>query len=224
MPSYLVVTPIPEQALEVLASLVDEPFETDHPDCLTIDEAGLIGIDRIRELKHFLARRPYSRHSQQVFVPHAERLTIPAQNALLKTLEEPPEQAQLVLAARHESQLLATIVSRCRIIRPTLTTLKQTSDIAPELISLLKLPIWKRIQLAGRLGYPKERAKDWLVKATYHFREELRLKPTLNTLANLKLTLETLARIEANVDPRLALEELFLQLLTSGQEMGGGGD
>ena len=71
-----------------------------------------IAIDAIRELGSFLARKVPGGGRRVVLIEAAERLTVEAQNALLKTLEEPPEGTILVLTSSNERALLPTIISR----------------------------------------------------------------------------------------------------------------
>jgi DNA polymerase III subunit delta' len=73
-------------------------------------------IGTVREWQHDLNLRPYEAR-RRVFILHdAERLNEEASNAMLKTLEEPPPYATLVLVA-NSTDLLPTIVSRCRVLR-----------------------------------------------------------------------------------------------------------
>lgn len=81
-------------------------------------EGGSIGIEAIRNLEQFLALRvprdvPLNRGA---IIEQADNLTIEAQNALLKTLEEPPEGTVLILTASHQKALLPTIISRVQTI------------------------------------------------------------------------------------------------------------
>lgn len=73
-----------------------------------------IGIDPVRELCAQLALSPQRAPRQVALLALAEQLTIPATNALLKTLEEPPGGALLVLVSEQPRALLATVRSRCR--------------------------------------------------------------------------------------------------------------
>jgi DNA polymerase-3 subunit delta' len=90
-----------------------------HPDFLVITpEEGKtqIKIDVIRELRRLTEYPPLGGGWRVVLIKPAEALTAQsdaAANALLKTLEEPPERHLLVLTARGEAELLPTIVSRC---------------------------------------------------------------------------------------------------------------
>jgi DNA polymerase III subunit delta' len=90
-----------------------------HPDFLVISpEEGKaqIKIEVIRELRRLTEYPPLGGGWRVVLIKPAEALTVQsdaAANALLKTLEEPPERHLLVLTARGEAELLPTIVSRC---------------------------------------------------------------------------------------------------------------
>ncbi len=76
-----------------------------------------ISIDQIRDLQHQLSLKPYAADHKIGILPEAQRMTVEAQNALLKTLEEPPAHSVLILTAPSTKQLLPTIVSRCQIVR-----------------------------------------------------------------------------------------------------------
>lgn len=90
-----------------------------HPDLLQVaPEEGKkdIGIGQIRELTEFLSRSGFSGLARITIIPRAERLTLAAANALLKTLEEPADRTFLLLAAVSPGRLLPTIRSRCQIL------------------------------------------------------------------------------------------------------------
>jgi DNA polymerase III subunit delta' len=73
-------------------------------------------IATVREWQRDISLRPYEAR-RRIFILHdAERLNEEASNAMLKTLEEPPPYATLILVA-NSTELLATIVSRCRVLR-----------------------------------------------------------------------------------------------------------
>ena len=73
-----------------------------------------ISIDQIRELQRELAFRSLSGHAKIGIVNDAEHLTLQAQNALLKTLEEPEGDSLLVLVSVNSASLAPTILSRCQ--------------------------------------------------------------------------------------------------------------
>lgn len=94
--------------------------ENVHPDYLTVErqeKKTLIGIEQItRELEPWLSNKPYRAKHRVAVIKEAHLLSSTAANALLKTLEEPPEFAVIILVS-DENNLLETIVSRCQQIR-----------------------------------------------------------------------------------------------------------
>jgi DNA polymerase III subunit delta' len=76
-----------------------------------------IRIDQVRALQHTLALAPYAGAYRIALLPNFQRATTQAANALLKTLEEPPDRVVLLLTASSPEGLLPTIVSRCEVIR-----------------------------------------------------------------------------------------------------------
>jgi len=91
-----------------------------HPDLLVIrrfeDKKDII-IDQIREVSKFLSLKPYMAPYKIVLILNFEDANQNSQNALLKTLEEAPGFAVLLLTAENGEQLLPTIVSRCETMR-----------------------------------------------------------------------------------------------------------
>ena len=91
-------------------------FETgNHPDVFRIThEKTVISVDDIRtQLNANVVIKPYSSEHKVFIVDEAELMNEAAQNALLKTLEEPPEYVVILLLAESEDMLLPTIRSRC---------------------------------------------------------------------------------------------------------------
>ena len=99
-----------------------------HPDLHLIEleeDASLIKVDQIRELSGKLAMRSYRGHAKVGVIDPAELMNISSNNALLKTLEEPPEDTLLLLATSRTERLAPTVMSRCqkiRIVTPDGTT------------------------------------------------------------------------------------------------------
>ena len=91
-----------------------------HPDAHILrPEKKTLGIDEIRALIDSLALRPYEGGRHVVIIEQADRMTPSAQNALLKTLESPPEDTMFFLVADSAADLLPTIRSRCQAVRFT---------------------------------------------------------------------------------------------------------
>ena len=100
-----------------------------HPDVQFIAPEGRsLKIDQVRALQHDLALSPYEGRYRVAIFDQFETATIEAQNALLKTLEEPPAYAVLIVLAADSELLLPTIVSRCQQIALRPLTLAQVRE------------------------------------------------------------------------------------------------
>ena len=89
-----------------------------HPDFGEIKPDGnCVKIEQIRELQRKIAEPPIISDKKVYIIDDADTATKEAQNALLKTLEEPPEFANIILIGSNESSFLSTIKSRCMILR-----------------------------------------------------------------------------------------------------------
>jgi DNA polymerase-3 subunit delta' len=89
-----------------------------HPDChLIVPDGQHIKIEQIREVERLAALTPYEGRVKVFLVDDAERMTLPTANALLKTLEEPPDRTVLILILSQIRALPATVLSRCQVVR-----------------------------------------------------------------------------------------------------------
>lgn len=91
-----------------------------HPDLFITQadsEGGTLKVDQVRELQRSLALTPYEARYRVAMLLRFEEAHPSAQNAILKTLEEPPPRAVLLVTALAADNLLPTIVSRCEVIR-----------------------------------------------------------------------------------------------------------
>jgi DNA polymerase-3 subunit gamma/tau len=86
-------------------------------DVLEIDAASNRGIDQIRELREMVRYAPAASRYKIVILDEAHQLTDEASNALLKTLEEPPERVVFILATTRAEDLVETIKSRAQLFQ-----------------------------------------------------------------------------------------------------------
>lgn len=110
-----------------------------NPDIIYVshEKPGSIGVEDIRkQLNGDIMIKPYSCPFKIYIIDEADKLTVQAQNALLKTIEEPPAYAVIMLLTAKASALLPTILSRC-----VLLTLKPVKD------SLIKEYLMKNLQI-----------------------------------------------------------------------------
>ncbi len=88
-----------------------------NPDFSIIEPDGnVIKIDQIREMQKGVQEKPIISSKKVYIINDADKMKREAQNALLKTLEEPPEFVTIILVGENENEFLATIKSRCMIL------------------------------------------------------------------------------------------------------------
>jgi len=118
--------------------------ERKHADVQVIGLEGRmeIGIDQIREMQHAASLKPFEGRNRVFVIDGADHLSHEAANCLLKTLEEPPPNVQLILLAVNERLLLPTVLSRC-----------QKLELGP-----LPTPVIEQA-LSHRWGVPVEQAR-----------------------------------------------------------------
>lgn len=90
-----------------------------HPDVVVVEFTGVknIKVDQVRdEIEEKLYLRPFEGRFKIVIVDEAERMNHSAQNAFLKTLEEPPRDSVIILLTSRPETLLATLRSRCQTV------------------------------------------------------------------------------------------------------------
>jgi DNA polymerase III delta' subunit len=91
-----------------------------HPDMVWVEnEEGKnkLTVEQVRGLQKKISVLPLTADFHVVVIPEAELLNLEAQNALLKTLEEPPANTITILISKQTGSLLPTVLSRCRMVR-----------------------------------------------------------------------------------------------------------
>jgi DNA polymerase-3 subunit delta' len=84
------------------------------PDDGTLEWVDTISIDRVRGLTEFVHLTSHRQRAKVGVISPAERMNTAAANALLKTLEEPPDNTYLILVSDEPGRLMPTVLSRCR--------------------------------------------------------------------------------------------------------------
>lgn len=95
-----------------------QAMDQNHPDIKiwTHKKPKTFSVDEVRELISDVYIRPYQSERKIYIIPDAHLMNAPAQNALLKTLEEPPEYIVIILLSNSADAMLETILSRCQTI------------------------------------------------------------------------------------------------------------
>jgi DNA polymerase III subunit gamma/tau len=110
-------------------------------DVLEIDAASNRGIDQIRELREMVRYAPASGRYKVVILDEAHQLTDEASNALLKTLEEPPESVVFILATTQPEDLADTIKSRAQLFQFRALSFAEVSEALERISKSEKIKI-----------------------------------------------------------------------------------
>ncbi|MFH0863912.1 MAG: hypothetical protein V1858_02410 [Candidatus Gottesmanbacteria bacterium] len=220
--SILIIGGNLDKRKQTVQELIKTKYQVSNFDTVLIEGETSIGIEQIRTLEHQAALKPYNSPFKAIIIHPGELLTIEAQNALLKTLEEANDYTIIILTASHSDILLPTIVSRCQIIKlPTIPEItldeKSISAHCSLLKAILKAGVGERLKIASQIGKSKEDIESWLNEQLFFWHHVLikkvniSLKPSqiIKVIRDLE---KTRMVIESNVNPRLALEIFLLDL------------
>ncbi len=129
-------------------------FETNnHPDYMIIEPDGnSIKIEQIRFLQKKIQEKPIIAKKKVYIINDAEKMTTEAQNCLLKTLEEPPEFATIILIGTQENLFLPTIKSRCMILKFRAIEDEKIKQYMQENYGLTNLPKNRLKLFQGSIG------------------------------------------------------------------------
>lgn len=86
------------------------------------------GVDEVRDIIEEVNKKPFEGDKKVIIIYHGEKLTIQAQNAFLKTIEEPPKGIHIIITTESTELLLDTIKSRCQIHKLLRLSNKQIKD------------------------------------------------------------------------------------------------
>jgi DNA polymerase-3 subunit delta' len=118
-------------------------------DTTIFDSSETRGIGDIRELRPRFSRSPFESNYQTFLIFEAQNLTLEAQNALLKNLEEPTSSTKFILTAPTRENLLSTVTSRCTIFNLPINESPQNN--LDFLKSYLEMDLYDRYQKAEKL-------------------------------------------------------------------------
>lgn len=202
-----------ERQTEIHKKLEEWSVSTFDGVILTTEEPS-IGISEIRAFQQRLQLSPGHSPYTAGIIQNAQLLTIEAQNALLKTLEEPPPHARLILETSLPQSLLATILSRCQILHLGETkggSDEKTDTVFSDIQRLQKTEkIGERVKIIDGLVQTREEAKVWIEQALMVSRVLLLTSPNQETAQLTRRLLFAQKQLAANVTPKLVLDAVFL--------------
>ena len=187
-----------------------QALNRNQPDIIYVqhEKPGIISVDEIRkQVNNDIAIKPYSSERKIYIIDEAEKMNVQAQNALLKTLEEPPSYATIMLLTTNLEAMLQTIRSRCVTL-----TMKPVPDVELQryLMRDVQVPDYKASICAAFARGNVGRAKELAVSPEF---DELK-EETLQLLKSLsEKSLSDLAAFAKAKADKSSNTEGFLELL-----------
>ena len=135
-----------------------------HPDLfeITHEKPASISVDDIRrQLSDTVDTRPYGTDSKLYIIDEADKMTAQAQNAVLKTIEEPPEYVSILLMTRNPEILLETIRSRC--VDMKITGDDEELSVSPEHIQILRMMTQPSVEGIMNAASELKNSKDGII-------------------------------------------------------------
>jgi DNA polymerase III gamma/tau subunit len=213
--SFLIVTLNKNLATSYASDLLKERGVDPLDINLQIYEKAM-GIEDIRNIQKAILLKPFRGKTKAVVIDAYGNITLEAQNALLKILEEPPNNTIIVITGSKKELFLPTIISRCKVIalseKETKLTQADFSNLEQVLDILLNGKIGDKLKIAQDIAKDKEETSLWLEKMAIFIKNKLinenRDLKYLDFLKELQKTYKTIK--STNVSQRTALENLFL--------------
>jgi len=174
-----------------------------------------IGIEDAKNLIKKIIYKPFEERYQIGVIFNAETLTIEAQNAILKSLEETPKTTQFILLVNNEKNLLDTVVSRCirHYVKTNSPKVTKKSDS-----EIMNLPfIDQMIYVENLSKKSRSTIQKFLDDLTQYFREIIvkdlqRNKETKHLIKCIDNISTARIKIKANASKKITLENLIFQL------------
>jgi hypothetical protein len=186
-----------------------------------------IKVEHIRELIRKISLTSGKSLKKIAIIKNAEKLTISAQNAILKTLEEPPENSVIILVTNDKSRLLPTVISRCQRINfnlnPASNFLREGEiQVAKHISKIFSISVQGKMLLAEewskdisetirRLDYWKIFLRK-IILGLDNYRAVFSINPLRALLAEEEIEKSQRLLLETNANPKLVLENLFLKM------------
>lgn len=217
MHSFLIIH-AKQEILRKKADTVCATYRIHAVDQAILSSEKSIGIEDIRNLQKNLSLSPLKSPVKAAIILHAHTMTTDAQNAFLKTLEEPPAHTIIMLLAKNIENFLPTIISRCTImqeqaLQPELSQ-KETDFYDFFFQSLPSLSLGETLKYGESLGKNKEIAITSLEAGIVFARKKMLQTNTKEWSAYIRQFQKTHALLTyTNANPRLAMEHLLLDLV-----------
>lgn len=178
-------------------------------DIIEIDAASNRGVEDIRALREAVKLTPLGSKKKVYIIDEAHMLTPEASNALLKTLEEPPEHAIFILATTAPEKLLDTIRSRCTTLTFHKATVEETVRALTRAVEGEKVKVEKGVleEIAGSVDGSFREAHKILEQLSFG-KEKITIEDVKKLVALGSVNPATLLMLLAKKDTKGALKEI----------------
>jgi hypothetical protein len=175
-----------------------------------------IGIEDVRNLQKEILLMPLKSAYKAAILYDADSMTADAQNAFLKTLEEPPRNTIIIMLGENKEHFLPTVLSRCTVIyiaSPDEKIDSQNTDLVPFSPHDLPTSLTEKLQHAETLAKTKDMALAWVTTTIVSLRHEMINTPHPSHVFLIR-KLQTTYRLlkNTNANTRVILEHLFLSI------------
>jgi|GEM_PF-380965 len=220
----------PSQAKAAVEQLLQEQYHwtdgLEHADIHQLNEPEeTLKIEDVRQFLNRSGYAPYQGEWQYYLMYGVDTASIPAQNALLKVLEEPPSQTRLILTATQADRLLPTIRSRVQLVsltqQPDSENLDTPNsepavDFAAQ-YHLIQNSGWAELITSAEKYQDREAAQDFIQGLLHHLHQHMVSQPQrvltqTQLLTHQQILTETLKLLEKNTNVRLTVEACFFSL------------
>lgn len=174
-----------------------------------------VSIEDIRNLQKNLGLAVTDEKIRTCILWEVQNLSLPAQQALLKLIEEPPAQTQIILTVDNANLLPATILSRC-ICKTLKTPSVELSDAdqteIKEALQILSGQSWAAVLKLSEKIAKSENANDKLAKILYFVRAGMLKQPSLKRAEVVRILQEGINDLSTHINPQMAIEHCFLSI------------
>ena len=196
-----------DQHINQICHQLSNEISPNNPDIFIINETTGWTIELTRSIKNFLSQKPFNHSNKIVIIYQVDKLNNESQNAILKTLEDPGHNSYIIITTSKPSKLLPTIISRCQSIK-----LKNKTNFEPREDKPLSIShdIKKDLLTSESLSKDKTQVLPFLEEQLQTYQQILIKDPSPQNSQLVQNIIKALQMIESNVDPKSALDFLFL--------------
>ncbi|MEK7551494.1 MAG: hypothetical protein AAB532_02750 [Patescibacteria group bacterium] len=214
MQSFIIISKDIQKAKERIEIMAKER-KISKFDIFSLQTEKTVGIADIRGLSKQIFLKPIQGEQKIVVLEAFFGISIDAQNAFLKVLEEPPFSTTIIIVAS-SNFFLPTILSRCVLIeldKEISIDKKEEEEILKIISSLEEMEVGERLKTAQNLSKDKQQALIFLEKLIIITRNEMVKKGDTSLSQKLKVLQKYYKELkQSNVNLRLSLENLFLEI------------